>query len=636
MTTPSTGFLPLLDGDPDRLGPYRLVGRLGAGGMGTVYAALTPDGTRIAVKTLHRHHTADPEFRDRFTREVDLLTRVRSTCAVGVLAADTTGARPWLATEYAPGPTLRAHVATRGPLGGDTLLALAAGTAEALHSIHSAGIVHRDLKPDNVVLSPDGPRVLDFGIARALDETALTRTGGVVGTPGWLAPEQYDGAVPAPAADMFSWGALIAYAATGREPFGTGPVDTLVHRTRREDPDLTGVPPGLLPLVRDALDRSPGVRPTAAQVMTALLRGPGAGGAAGDDGAGGSGSGGGNGPGAFAPGPADAGHEQETLARLLATGWRIDAPVDHTPWVPPRRRRRTWPLVAASLAVLVLVAGLLTAIVPPLRQATWGALAAEAPSQAATGEEGGDGATAEGDGATAEPVPCEPDEERLAAQATVATWRPFSPDTVADGEYEELLAAADDPDSLFVTDSSVEVWPFVVPLDHDTADFGLGNEAVDGFPVATVCWESVEAVADGIEVTARFTYHPHVGSYTVHAEDFMALEPLDPATDPEGRDKVIVHGGVNEDWSGPVTPVLTLDPDDPVQEATVLLPGAPERGGIAYRPAALFGALVHDVSGHCYDVDGTTGWRDDVHQGNEGFALSDYRPEQSLLTDCPT
>ncbi|MFY7069140.1 serine/threonine-protein kinase [Nocardiopsis changdeensis] len=633
MTTPSTGFLPLLDGDPDRLGPYRLVGRLGAGGMGTVYAALTPDGTRIAVKTLHRHYTADPEFRDRFAREVDLLTRVRSACAVRVLAADTTGARPWLATEYAPGPTLRAHVAARGPLGGDTLLALAAGTAEALHSIHSAGIVHRDLKPDNVVLSPEGPRVLDFGIARALDETALTRTGGVVGTPGWLAPEQYDGAVPAPAADMFSWGALIAYAATGREPFGTGPLDTLVHRTRQEEPDLAGVPPQLLPLVRGALDRSPGGRPTAAQVMTALLRGPGAGGTGGFGGTGGPGGPGpggpGDGAGVFAPGPAGPGHEQETLARLLATGWRIDTPVDHTPWVPPRRGRRVWPLAAAAAAVLVLVAGLLTAIVPPLRQATWGALAAATPPRTGTGE-------GTGEGAAAEPVPCEPDGERLAAQEAVATWRPFSPDTITDEEYEMMLEAADSPDSLTATDSSVEVWPFVAPLDHDTADFGLGNGAIDGFPVATVCWVSAEAAADGVEITARFTYHPHVGSYTVHAEDFMAVASLDPATDPEGRDKVIVHGGVNEDWSGPVTPVATLSPDEPVQEATVLLPGAPERGGIAYRPSALFGAMVHDVSGHCYDVEGTTGWRDDVHQGNEGFALSDYRPEQSMLTDCPT
>ncbi|CAL9584255.1 Serine_threonine-protein kinase PknD [Nocardiopsis dassonvillei] len=606
MTTPSTGLLPLLEGDPYRLGPYRLAGRLGAGGTGTVYAALTPDGARIAVKALHRHHTADPEFRDRFTREVDLLTRVRSACAVRVLAADTTGARPWLATEYVPGPTLREHVAVRGPLCGDTLTALAAGTAEALHSIHSAGIVHRDLGPDNVVLSPDGPRVLDFGIARAPDETALTRTGGVVGTPGWLAPEQYDGAVPAPAADMFSWGALIAYAATGREPFGTGPVDTLVHRTRREAPDLEGVPPRLLPLVRGALDRSPGVRPTAAQVMTALLRGPGA--------AGGGGAGG------------DAGHERETLARLLATGWRIDAPVDPAPWVPSRRRRRTWPLVGAGLAVLVLVAGLLTAIVPPLRQATWGAPAATAPPDAGVREEGAGGA--------AEPVPCEPDGERTAAQEAVATWRPFDPGAVPAEQYEALLEAADDPDSLFASDASAGVRPFVVPLDHDTADFGLGG-AVDGFPVATVCWSSVEAVAEGIEVTARFTYHPDLGSYTVHAEDFMSLAPLDPATDPEGRDKAVVHGGVNEDWSGPVTPVATLDPENPVREVTVLLPGAPERGGIAYRPSALFGMLVHDVGGHCYDVDGTTAWRDDVNQGNEGFALSDRRPGQSTLTDCP-
>ncbi|MFI6577978.1 protein kinase [Nocardiopsis sp. NPDC050513] len=603
-----SGVAPLTEGDPDRIGPYRLVGRLGAGGMGTVYAGLTPAGERVAVKTVHRQYATDPEFRSRFAREVDLLGRVRSTCAVGVLDADTTGPRPWLASEYVPGPTLRQYVRDHGALTGAALVGVAAGIAEALRAIHAAGVVHRDLTPGNVILSPAGPRILDFGIARAVEETAITRTGGVVGTPGWLAPEQYDGAPPAPAADMFAFGAIVAYASSGREPFGAGPLDMLVYRTRREEPDLAGVPPEFLPLARAALHKDPAARPTAAAALH----------------------------GALAAWPERAPSTDDTLelTRLLHTGWALPetAPVAAQAWTPPpaqrRRRTRTPLVVSAAVLALVLVAGTLTAAAPPLREATWGRLPFGGPRVAA-----GDTAGAGSDGADArEPVPCDPDDRtRTAAHEAAAPWRPFDPDALPTETYASLLTPV--PEGELVTDP--EVWPGIGLLDHDTADLVVAVPGLEGgFPLLTVCWMDVASTPEGAEFTARFTYHPTLGSHAVYAEDFLVLYAQDMAT--TGTDKGIHRGGTGVDWGGPLTEVAVLDPAAPVQEVTVLVPGSPGRGGIGYRPSAYNGALVHDLTGHCYDVDGTAGWRDDAHEGSEGFALADYRPEQSMLTDCPT
>ena len=271
------GFAPLRPDDPDTLGGFRIVGRVGTGGMGTVYAGRPRRrGTGYtAIKVIREELTGDPGFRARFDREIRLLSRVRSRSIPAFLGAGRDGDGPWLATELVPGLSLSDHVRRHGPLPPNLLLGLAAGVAEALHAVHTAGVVHRDLKPGNVILAPDGPKVLDFGIARALDETALTRTGGLVGTPGWIAPEVLRGAPPAPPADMFAWGALVAFAATGRAPFGTGSTDSLAHRVLDRDPDLTGVPGHFLPLVTAALDRDPGRRPTAAQAASALTGQPG-------------------------------------------------------------------------------------------------------------------------------------------------------------------------------------------------------------------------------------------------------------------------------------------------------------------------------------------------------------------------
>ncbi|MGW3170976.1 serine/threonine-protein kinase [Streptomyces sp. NPDC001153] len=256
---------PARPGDPSRIGPYRIVGRLGAGGMGTVHAGVTSDGTRVAVKVIHPEQAQEPEFRARFRREVELSARVTGPHLVPLLAADPDAPTPWLATAYVPGPTLNAHVLAHGPLAEGSLYVFAAATAQALAAIHAAGVVHRDMKPQNVLLTPAGPRVLDFGIAHAADGTSVTRTGVMTGTPGWISPEQYRQGSAGPAGDMFAWGALVAYAATGRLPFGVGAPDVVAFRVMSGEADLDGVRAALRRTVEKALAQEPGDRPSAAE-----------------------------------------------------------------------------------------------------------------------------------------------------------------------------------------------------------------------------------------------------------------------------------------------------------------------------------------------------------------------------------
>ncbi|MEU6729095.1 serine/threonine-protein kinase [Nonomuraea wenchangensis] len=264
------GFGPLTMDERESIGPYRIVGRMGAGGMGVVYAGVAADGARVAVKVIHPGLAADPQFLARFVREVELLSRVRGRCVVSVLDADTGAMPPWLATEFVPGPTLSTYVQQNAPLPPDRLLSFGVDIAEALTDIHRAGIVHRDLKPGNVILADSGAKVLDFGIARALDESGLTGTGALIGTPGWISPEQYRGDQADAAADIFAWGALMTYAATGRPPFGTGAPDVLAYRVMGVDPDLSGVPEEVRRLVRSALAKDRRARPAAEQVLAQL------------------------------------------------------------------------------------------------------------------------------------------------------------------------------------------------------------------------------------------------------------------------------------------------------------------------------------------------------------------------------
>lgn len=261
-------------GDPEVIGPYAVVGRLGAGGMGTVYLARDGGGRLVAVKVIRRDLAADPEFRARFRREAEAARRVAAFCTARVLDAQLEGPAPFLVTEYIQGVRLDRAVADAGALDASSLEGLAVGVAAALTAIHAAGLVHRDLKPNNVLLSPFGPRVIDFGIARALDATsALTQTGAVLGSVGWMAPEQVTGGPVTPAADVFAWGGLVLSAATGRPPFGTGPPEVLAHRILSQQPDLGAVPEHLRKLVAAALHKDPARRPTARELLDRLLGG---------------------------------------------------------------------------------------------------------------------------------------------------------------------------------------------------------------------------------------------------------------------------------------------------------------------------------------------------------------------------
>ena len=262
---------PLRQTDPSQVGRYRLIARLGAGGMGVVYLGVDPNGQQVAVKVLRPELADHPEFRVRFGREITMLTRVQGVCTVRVIEADTEAPKPFLVTEYADGPSLSEYIDARGPLDAGMLYGLATGLAEALAAIHAAGIVHRDLKPSNVLLTAGGPKVIDFGIAQALDTTSLTKTGIMVGSAGFMAPEQVIGR-PGTAADIFTWAVTVAYAASGKSPFGTGAPDAILYRIMHTAPDITAVPPGLHPLVEAALAKDPQARPTAQQLLSQLTQ----------------------------------------------------------------------------------------------------------------------------------------------------------------------------------------------------------------------------------------------------------------------------------------------------------------------------------------------------------------------------
>ncbi|MFY4720104.1 protein kinase domain-containing protein [Streptomyces sp. LaBMicrA B280] len=333
---------PVQPGDPRRVGPYRIVGRLGSGGMGTVYAALTATGERVAVKVVHPGQAADDEFRARFRREVQLSQRVTGPCLVPVRDADAQAATPWLVTPYVSGLTLGEHVTANGPLSGGRLYALATGTAAALAAVHAQGVIHRDVKPQNVILAPSGPQVLDFGIAHALDGTSVTRTGVMTGTPGWISPEHYrTGAVGSPG-DVFAWGALLAYAATGRPPFGGGAADAVAFRVMQAEPDLDGIPTSLRPLVAKALSKDPSDRPSAAELAgecTELLS-------------------------AQATAVLISGEQQPTLiSELVSAHWDLTPEAEPVWPTPPARNNRTrlYLMVAVTAAVLGSVGGALAA-----------------------------------------------------------------------------------------------------------------------------------------------------------------------------------------------------------------------------------------------------------------------------------
>lgn len=266
----------LRSSDPARIAGHRLLGRLGAGGMGVVYLARTQAGALVALKVLSAEYAEEPGFKERFRREVNVARRIRSPWAVPLVDADADAEAPWLATAYVPGPSLAEAVAAHGPLAEHGLRILGGRLARALAEVHRAGLVHRDLKPGNVLIALDGPRLIDFGIARAPEDTALTATGLVVGTPGYLSPEQAEGRggqAIGPPSDVFSLGCVLAFAATGRPPFGTGALDALLYRAVHDPADLDGVPPALGEVVSRCLEKDPAQRPGVEELVRELLPG---------------------------------------------------------------------------------------------------------------------------------------------------------------------------------------------------------------------------------------------------------------------------------------------------------------------------------------------------------------------------
>ncbi|WP_101836137.1 serine/threonine-protein kinase, partial [Frankia canadensis] len=309
---------PLRRTDPTEIGGYAIAARLGEGGMGVVYLANGPAGRPLAIKLISPRVTGEPDFRLRFRREVNAARAVGGACAVRVVAADPDAPRPWLATEYVAGSSLAEVVDAEGPLPGPVLDTLAACLAEALLAIHQAGVVHRDLKPSNVILSATGPKVIDFGVSRLVEATPLTGPGSILGSPGYMAPEQVSADQIGPAADVFSWALTVAFAATGRPPYGLGRPEVLIYRVIGERPDIRGVPERFAPILEAALRPDPASRPTAAALLRWLLP--------------------------------DAADPADATARLLDEQWRLTGhaaqaavPLPITRLVPPHQAARSGP-----------------------------------------------------------------------------------------------------------------------------------------------------------------------------------------------------------------------------------------------------------------------------------------------------
>ncbi|WP_426403777.1 protein kinase domain-containing protein [Streptomyces sp. R-07] len=334
--------------EPEYAGDYRLQACLGAGGMGVVHLASSASGLRLAVKVVHGRYAEDPEFRARFRQEVAAARRVSGAFTAPVVDADPDAVRPWMATLYVPGPTLADQVKRNGPLSPAELRRLTAGLAEALRDIHRAGVVHRDLKPSNVLLTDTGPKVIDFGISRPVDSDLHTETGKLIGSPPFMAPEQFQRPREVgPAADVFALGAVLVHAATGHGPFDSDSPYIVAYQVVHDEPDLTGVPADLAPLVARCLAKEPAERPTPAQIMRALLP-----------------------PSYAAEAFIPAQRRRPALPEGDDTGpaWDADTPVRVTaPAPPPRRgpRIRPRPTIAVAAALALTAAGLYAALSRP-------------------------------------------------------------------------------------------------------------------------------------------------------------------------------------------------------------------------------------------------------------------------------
>ncbi|GAA1081254.1 protein kinase domain-containing protein [Nocardiopsis metallicus] len=747
---------PLTDGDPLQVGRYRLIGRLGADGMSTLFAAVSPDHEPMALKIAAAEWAPEADASD----ESAPVRPADGVCAVGARDSGSHEGRPWSAIEYVPGFGLGQHVRAHGRLGGEALLVLAAGMAEALATVHAADTVHGDVRPGNVVASAEGPKVLDFGVTRRIDDAAPVQSSKSLG---WLAPESYDGSAATRASDVHGWACLVVFAATGEPPFGTSPAGhtpgripgqilwEMARRAREARIDLRALPEELRPLLLRAFSPDPDQRPSAedaylecllllgideqstaetwpdqlraligehwpkpdlswhdptrwADVARALnggapeadrgdtADGGAASGAAGTAGAGtaagalgapgtsgtpGSGErGGGAGPeGSGRPSAAAVGSDPEEewgpeaaaeayghTPRNLAGGQGGTAPgtrgagtaghggatylfgpsqtgghdmssvgnegidLDEDDDGTGRRGRLGIWLGAGALGMAAALGGGYL-LFDTLSESPADTVVADEPTEEPAGT---DEADDPGDPPAPEAMACD-DTERLSAQEAHAPWRPFDPGAVAPDLYTSLLT----PGPEGVTNTAPEAWPFVSPLDHDTADYGLYPPGLDSFPVMSVCMTGVRDTGAGVEFTAELTYHPNVGSHRVYAEDFLTVVPLG-ADEHGGPDRQVIRGGSGGEPGQPMNTLVVLSPENPAAEVNVLVHGAPERAGVAYRPSALAGAMAEDMSGHCYDVDGTLEWRDEDRLGSGFFALpTGSAPGDSDMTQCP-
>jgi len=498
--------------DPAAVGPYKPLKRLGAGGMGVVYAARAKDGSLVAVKVVHPEFAVDPEFRDRFAREVEMLSRVGGACAVPLLAADTQGEQPWLATPLIRGLTLSAYLReNRGPLPEGLQYGLAVGIAEALAQIHASGVVHRDLKPANIILSPEGPRVLDFGIARALDQTALTRTGSLLGSAGWISPAHYRGEPISTADDIFAWGALVAYAATGRPPFGGGDPAAVAHRVLSGEPDMEGFTGPLADLARRALSKDAERRPSALALVTGVMAAANPGGT----------------PITRPQGAGDA------VASTLHAGWHgVHMPSEREVTVPHgvfrERRSKAWTVLAVAAALTLLAgAGLGGAAVA----GNWDSLPVAAWFGVDAAEGDGGGAEPSGGEHSAGPAD-EEGEEGLPPSEDPATGASDDAGGAGEGEDEGEGddAAGESATASAVVGAGVSAGGSRPSGDHVVAfqpSGGSGRYAVlDGATVLcawSFCQGSAGAVGDGAAGTvssspSALTAYVNQGSRTVRAE----------------------------------------------------------------------------------------------------------------------
>ncbi len=328
--------------DPRSVGPYGLLGRLGAGGMGQVFLGRSRGGRLVAVKVIRPELAGEPGFRARFAREVAAARNVGGLFTALVVDDDAQGPVPWLATAYVAGPSLAEAVGEHGPLPTASVLTLAAGLAESLEEIHAAGLVHRDLKPSNVLLAHDGPRVIDFGISRAAEATMLTQSGTVIGSPGFMSPEQAVGGTVGPPSDVFSLGAVLTFAATGEGPFGTGSTAALLFRIVHSEPDATRLPGQIRPLIERCMAKDPVLRPTSSDLLAEL----GAGQLATD----------------WLPVSLAEELGRYEPATVTSPGVRQDQTDDagdgHRPDSPPRNNRPRWAWVIATAAALIIAAAI--------------------------------------------------------------------------------------------------------------------------------------------------------------------------------------------------------------------------------------------------------------------------------------